>query len=219
MMSDINEPSQSKGRGDLGGNPAGVVSAETFRWWTRNVEGNPDSIIISVHHYMLKNTTVASGEWEGLRRNENGTLEQHYHGYKPEGAPKGASYLHFVGGIPDAHAFEDYLEAHPGSIDLWLGGHTHTHPEDNYGGKRHIETRWGVHFMNVAAITKYHGKTSCPMSRHLTFQSGSDEVLVRCFLHDSDFAPKGWYAPAERKIKLSKAFQSDTATIQRGMNR
>lgn len=33
MMSDINEPTQTIGRGDLGGNPAGVVSGETFAWW------------------------------------------------------------------------------------------------------------------------------------------------------------------------------------------
>ena len=33
MMSDINEPSQKIGRGDLGGNPAGEVSGETFEWW------------------------------------------------------------------------------------------------------------------------------------------------------------------------------------------
>ncbi|MFL2542417.1 MAG: hypothetical protein ACJ0UT_10695, partial [Candidatus Latescibacterota bacterium] len=37
LMSDVNEPSQSIGRGDLGGNPAGVVSAETFAWWQEMV--------------------------------------------------------------------------------------------------------------------------------------------------------------------------------------
>jgi len=65
VMSDINEPSQTVGRGDLGGNPAGVVSGETFAWWKQNVAENPDSIVISAHHYVLKDTTVASGEWEG----------------------------------------------------------------------------------------------------------------------------------------------------------
>jgi len=47
MMSDINEPTQEIGRGDLGGNPGGVVSGETFRWWKRKVESNTDFIIIS----------------------------------------------------------------------------------------------------------------------------------------------------------------------------
>ncbi|MHC4883781.1 MAG: hypothetical protein ACYTGH_01705, partial [Planctomycetota bacterium] len=52
VMSDINEPSQTLGRGDLGGNPAGVVSGETFAWWKGMVEANPESIIITAHHYM-----------------------------------------------------------------------------------------------------------------------------------------------------------------------
>jgi hypothetical protein len=72
MMSDRNEPSQKIGRGTLGGNPGGVVSGETFSWWRKMVEANPESIIISVHHYVLKNTTVASGEWEGMKKDENG---------------------------------------------------------------------------------------------------------------------------------------------------
>ena len=36
LMSDINEPSQTVGRGTLGGNPAGVVTGETFAWWRRS---------------------------------------------------------------------------------------------------------------------------------------------------------------------------------------
>ena len=92
MMSDINEPSQKLGRGTLGGNPAGVVSGDTFRWWKRMVEQNPSSIVISAHHYVLKNTTVASGEWEGMQRNKNGEWEPHYHGYFPQGTPQGASF-------------------------------------------------------------------------------------------------------------------------------
>ena len=72
MMSDINEPTQKVGRGTYGGNPGGVVSGDTFRWWKRMVEENPSSIIITADHYMLKNTTVASGEWEGMRRDDQG---------------------------------------------------------------------------------------------------------------------------------------------------
>jgi len=79
MMSDRNEPSQKIGRGTLGGHPGGVVSGETFAWWKKMVEANPDSIIISVHHYVLKNTTVASGEWEGMSKDDNGKWIGHYH--------------------------------------------------------------------------------------------------------------------------------------------
>ena len=205
MMSDINEPTQTIGRGPLGGNPGGVVSGETFSWWRRKVESNQDKIIVSAHHYVLKETTVASGEWEGVRRHQSGKWVSHYHGYKERGTPKGASYLYWVGSRPDAQAFERYLERHPGAIDIWLGGHTHTSPDDTYGGKSHVERKWGVWFVNVSALSKRHvRKTTLPMSRVWSI-SGS-EALVRCYLHTSQHAPQGWYSKAERRLDLTKSF-------------
>jgi hypothetical protein len=207
MMSDINEPTQSIGRGDLQGNPAGVVSGETFQWWKHMVESHADSIIISVHHYVLKDTTVASGEWEGMRKHPNGNWMSGYHGYWPQGAPKGASYLYFVDSQPDAQAFEQYLASQPGVTDIWIGGHTHTHPDDTYGGKSHVETKWGTHFINVACLTRYHvARTSVPKSRVLTFTEGSDRVHVQCYMHTSEFLPQGWYDKAERVLQLSRPF-------------
>lgn len=206
MMSDINEPTQKIGRGPLGGNPGGVVTGETFAWWKKMVETNPDSIIISAHHYVLKNTTVASGEWEGMRKDVTGQWRSHYHGYKPQGSPKGASYLYWVDSKPDAQAFENYLAEHPGAIDFWFGGHTHTFPDDTYGGKSHIETKWGVHFINVGQLTQYHGlESATPMSRVLTFSG--DEVRVRCYLHTNEYATMGWYPKSERILRLAKAFR------------
>jgi len=207
MMSDINEPSQKIGRGDLGGNPAGVVSGETFAWWKQMVEANPDSIIVSMHHYMLKNTTVASGEWEGFKRDENGNWKGRYHGYFPQGAPRGASYLYFVDSKPDAQAFEKYLSANPGAVDIWLGGHTHAPPEEILGGRSHVETKYNTHFINAACLTRFHGApTSVPKSRLLTFEEGSDRVRVRCYIHTSEFLPQGWYEKDERILTLSRPF-------------
>lgn len=156
-MSDINEPTQKVGRGTLGGNPGGVVSGETFRWWKKMVEENPTAIIITASHYVLKNTTVASGEWEGMRRNEQGGWESSYHGYYPQGSPQGASYLYWVDSRRDSHVFEDVLAAQPSRVSLWLGAHTHTVPDDTFGGKSHIETKWGTTFVNVAGLTAHHG--------------------------------------------------------------
>jgi hypothetical protein len=207
LMSDINEPSQKIGRGDLGGNPAGVVTGETFAWWQEQVEAHPNHIIISAHHYMLKETTVASGDWEGMRKNADGNWQSHYHGYKPQGAPIGASYLYFVDSQPDSGAFENYLEAHPGAVDLWLGGHTHTHPDDTYGNKSHIETKWGgTHFINVACLSRFHGPENVPKSRLFSFTEGSDQVRVQCYMHSDEFLPQGWYEKAERVLKLSRSF-------------
>src|SRR6266702_1224766 len=195
MMSDINEPSQKVGRGTLGGNPGGVVSGETFRWWKQMVEQNHSSIIISAHHYMLKNTTVASGEWEGMRRDENGAWTSWYHGYFPQGTPQGASFLYWVDSNQDSRAFESILAANPSSIAIWLGAHTHTNPDDTYGGKSHVEQRWGTTFINAAGLTRYHGppQNNIPRSWLLTFTEGSDEVTAQCYLHGDEYAPQGWY--------------------------
>lgn len=206
MMSDINEPSQTVGRGDLGGNPGGVVSGETFRWWQDMVLSHPDANIISTHHYMLKNTTVASGDWEGIRRDENGRWRTHYHGYYPKGTPQGASFLYWVDSQPDSGAFEQFLRDNPGAVTVWLGGHTHTHPDDTYGGKSHIEQKWGTTFVNAASLTRYHVKYSVPKSRLFTFREGSREVVIRCYIHTDEYFPKGWYAAAERRVMLRHRF-------------
>ena len=209
MMSDINEPTQTIGRGELGGNPGGVVSGETFRWWKSQVQSHPDCIIISAHHYMLKDTTVASGEWEGMDKDENGNWRSGYHGYKPQGTPRGASYLYLVDSKPDAQAFEQYLAKHPGAVDIWLGGHTHAHPDAVDGGKSHIETKWGTHFINAGALTLYHSNPkhpNPPKSRLLTFEEESNEVRVQCYMHTNESLSQGWYEQAECRLKLDRAF-------------
>jgi hypothetical protein len=210
MMSDINEPTQKVGRGTYGGNPSGVVSGETFHWWKRMVEENPTSIIISAHHYMLKNTTVASGEWEGFQRDANGAWKERYHGYWPQSTPQGASYLYWVDSKQDSGPFENFLGASPGRVALWLGAHTHTAPDDTYGGKSHIERRWGTTFINVAGLTRYMGapENCVPRSWLLTFSEGSDEVTAQCYLHTSGYAPQGWYPKFDRVIKLPERFKT-----------
>ena len=47
------------------------------------------------------------------------------------------------------------------------------------------------------------------MSRLFTFTEGSDEVRVQCYLHTNAFAPRGWYAKAERVLKLPRAFKAE----------
>ena len=208
MMSDRNDVGPPVGRARRGGYPAGAVTSQTFDWWKRLVEANDDDIIISAHHHMLKETTVASGEWEGFRKTAEGKWASDYHGYFSRGAPKGASYLYWLDKRPDAQAFERYLAAHPGAIDMWLGGHTHTHPDDRKGGRSHIEQKWGVHFANISALTRWHGKKhSTPMSRLLTFVDGSDEVRIQCYLHSSNYRRQGWYGSAERTIRLQRPFR------------
>jgi hypothetical protein len=59
----------------------------------------------------------------------------------PPGYAQGASCLYWVDSKPDSAAFEKFLAAYPGRVDLWIGTHTHTDPDDTYGRKSHIEKR------------------------------------------------------------------------------
>ena len=200
MMGDRNDGGPPKGRDAHGGWPAGAVTRDTFEWWKRKIESNPDKIIITCAHHVLRDTTVASGRWEGV----NGGYHVRFDD------AEGASYLYWVGDDADSAAFQDYLEQHPGAIDLWLGGHTHAHPDDCFGGKSHIESRWGVTFANVSALTRYHAfskRPLFPMSRVLVFIEGSRALRIRCYLHTSDYAPQGWYARAERTVTLRYPFR------------
>ncbi len=200
MMGDRNDGPPPAGRGASGhGYPTGRVSEETFAWWREMVASHPDKIIVSAHHHVLEGTTVASGLNEGP--------EGLYHGYVEDGASEGASFLYFVGETPHARKFESYLQQRPGAVSLWLGGHTHTNPDDTYGGRSHVERRWGTTFVNVAALTRFHALKRSPMSRLFTFVDGSDTVNVRCYLHTDDYEPEGWYAPAERNLRLGKPFR------------
>jgi hypothetical protein len=205
MMSDRNEPSAHLPRSEVGGNPGGVVSDETFTWWREQLRSHPEHLVVSAHHYMLKDTTVASGEWEGCWRDPDGVIHRPYHGYKPAGTPNAASYLYFVGGARESGAFEAELAARPGGCAMWLGGHTHSWPGDRAGGKSHIETRWGTHFLTVSALTKHH-QGAVPMSRLLTFTPGSRTATVDCVLHTDEFAPAGRYAPERRVLTLPRPF-------------
>jgi hypothetical protein len=208
IMSDRNDGGPPVGRGKEGGYPSGAVTTETFEWWKQNVEANRDAVIVSAHHHMLRETTVGSGDWEGYTQQPDGTYVRRYHRYFPDGGPEGASYLYYVGGVPKAQAFEKYLDAHPGAIDLWLGAHTHAHPDEVINGRSHIERRWGATFVNCAQLTRYHAMVpAIPMSRLFTFTQDSDRVRVQCYLHTDDLAPSGWYAKVERTIHLGKPFR------------
>lgn len=216
MLADRNDAPEPVGRGHSkdakrGGYPAGAVTRDTFNWWKQQVLSNQDKIIVTMHHHALRDTTIASGFGEGNPR---------YHG--SSGGKEGSSYLYYViekddpkdfQYTTDGHVFEDFLDSFHkehgrGAIDMWIAGHTHVHgPDDNWGGKTISETRWGVGFLQVAAVTKYHAGAN-PLSRILTFTAGSDAVATDVYLHDDSFKknPVGWYKPASKAFPLRHKF-------------
>ncbi len=201
MMADRNDGGPPAGREASGGYPAGRVTSETFAWWREMVESHPDHIIVSCHHHMLEDTTVASGLGEGVK--EDPRAGHTYHGNFEDGAPEGSSFIYFLDDEPHARAFESYLEQNRGATDLWLGGHTHAFPDDTFGGRSHIEQKWGTWFLNCAAITKHHAGKA-PLTRLITMEDGSDEIRVQCYLHTASFAPEGFWREGERVLQLAR---------------
>src|SRR5207249_2445337 len=75
---------------------------------------------------------------------------------------------------------------------------------DTYGGKSHIERRWGTTFINVAGLTRYHGPpaNNVPRSWLVTFTDGSDEVSAQCYLHGNEFASQGFYPKSSERLSF-----------------
>ncbi|MFV1965946.1 MAG: metallophosphoesterase [Pirellulaceae bacterium] len=216
MLADRNDAPTPVGRGhsdegNSGGYPPGAVTRDTFNWWKQQVLDNQDKIIVTMHHHALRDTTVGSGRGEGNPR---------YHG--STGGAEGSSYLYYIiekddpndfQYTKDAHVFEDFLdrffrEHGRGAMDFWIAGHTHVKdPDDHWGGKTISETCWGVRFLQVAALTRYHGG-SIPLSRRLTFTDASDQAQVDVYLHEAWYEdnPIGWYIPASKTFSLRHKF-------------
>ncbi|MDP6115751.1 MAG: LamG domain-containing protein [Planctomycetota bacterium] len=216
MLADRNDAPTPVGRGhsrerNSGGYPPGAVTRETFKWWKQQVLDNQDKIIVTMHHNALRDTTVGSGNGEGHPR---------YHG--SSGGAEGSSYLYFIiekddpadfQYTKDAHVFEDFLDSFHkqhgrGAIDLWIAGHTHVKgPDDDWGGKTITEIKWGVNFLQVAALTRFHGG-SHPLSRLLTFKDKSDQIKADVYLHEPSYKgnPVGWYAAASKILSLRRKF-------------
>ncbi len=220
MLSDRNSAPAPVGRGHSsqrlkGGFPAGAVTRETFEWWKTQVLENQDAILITVHHHVLRGTTTRSGYGEG----------KGFHG--ASGGIEGSSYLYFTieNESPENFRFSTSTPDHPGpfetfleqfqkehdhpAMDLWIGGHTHAiSPDQQYNGKGLVAQRWGVTFVQVAGLTRYHA-AGAPMSRLLTFTGGSDMLRMDLYLHEPyKSSPVGWYPPASRKVKLRHAFRA-----------
>ena len=243
MLSDQNSAPNPVGRGHSsdrlpGGFPAGAVTRETFEWWKEQVLANQDKIIITAHHHVLRRTTTISqpNGGKGIHANNTGDFE-------------GASYLYYTieNSDPEDFVYSMSTDDNPGpfeafleqfekdhgraAIDLWIGAHSHAHPQDVVDGRGLIASKWGVTFAQVAAMTHYHsGRT--PMSWTLNFSQGSDQLQLKNYIHRAPYynhipkaltlskgvdpvgkaAPEGgletngWYAPNARVLTLRRPF-------------
>jgi calcineurin-like phosphoesterase family protein len=220
MLSDRNSAPAPVGRGHSsqklkGGFPAGAVTRETFNWWKQQVEENPDKILITACHHVLRDTTTRSGYGGG----------RGFHG--SSGGVEGSGYLYFTIENEDPDNFK-YTVSEPGSpgpfevfldefhkkygrpaIDLWIGGHSHSmDPMQVYEERDLVEQRWGVTFLQASGLTKHHGG-GAPMSRLLTFRPEEDYLQIDLYLHEPykpENHPVGWHEKAAKQIKLRHPF-------------
>ena len=217
LMSDRNDLPPPIGRGridarsQVGGYPAGAVTGETLR-----LVAGRGGIEPGCHHH-LRTPPHAEGNHDRLRSlggiypPARWPLEKPLPWLHPPGCTRGRLIPLFSWTAnPDAQAFERYLETNNSAIDFWLGAHTHLNPGRNTGNRRYLERKWGVTFINAAALSKYHNPLIVPpSSRLLTFTEGSDRVRVQYYLHTRDFFHQGWYEPEERTVQISKPFEWD----------
>jgi hypothetical protein len=210
MMSDVNRPLTAH-RGDpgYGGDPGGVVSQSTFDWWKNEVENyrNGPEIVLSCHHYLLKETTIATGEYEGSKV-VDGVRVGHFHGLGDSNGQY-TSYLAYVDESRDDMQFINHLSAHNGDVAMWFGAHTHVKPGIKISNRSLVEEKYGCTFVNAGSLTAHHGVAGhlYPRSRKLTLTDGSSTASLGQYFHtNTDFSNKGWW-PTPRAVNLGKIVQ------------
>lgn len=203
-----------------GGYPSGSVTLDTFEWWKKVVEDPnfSDNILITTHHLMPMNTTIATKAGEVER---DSGKPYPYHGNSGSVGPDGeiGGQLYWIREYNDqgkeinqyaqTRPFLNYLKDHPGAIAAWVGGHTHVNsPETTTNGRGIYVRKYDVTFISAGALTDSHGEGNNQMTRMLTFEDGKDEAIINVYIHNSNNNyPIGWYGPAVRKILLGKRFK------------
>jgi len=208
FISDINR-SKNPGRSNTDGDPGGVVTSGTVKWWESQLSRASDAgeIAITFAHYLPRDTTTATGRYEGGTLDDAGNYSPFYHG---PGSTMGkcSSYLAFVDS-KEGRPFIDYMEQNPGLCALWVGAHNHVKPEKEVGGKGHVETLHGCTFIQNGALTRLHhsrAKERYPRSQFFTFTSGSSTASMRTYYHeDTDYSSRG-LAQASTALSLPRAF-------------
>lgn len=216
MLSDRNEGLVPHGRflpnGTYasGGRPAGAVQQSTVDWWQAQVADAraANRLVVTTAHHMLRETTAWTADGEACAFHNCTTT--------PEDA-EGGAYLYFLLNgeqyTSKAQVFEQLLAASPGLVDMWIGGHTHADPRvADPAGRTHSESVWGVHFINAAGLTRYHGAQSYPRSVLLTFTANSNLVRVRPFWHSTRAGFIGWDTEREQTLSASRPFIATEAS-------
>lgn len=204
MLSDRNDLPYPVGRGGsvvTGGHPSGAITRETFDWLEALIIANPDYNIITAHHNLPRETTVATGINEG----------DAYHGSSGIAEGRGALWSIYDTNLSTSADGTTELETMLSNYDnvvAHLGAHTHAKVDVSHYGRGIHEVSSGIPFINVGHLTKRHGAVSLmhPHSTFLNFTDDSTTVNIKVYKHDSQDYPQGYYDPAETSITLKYAY-------------
>jgi hypothetical protein len=184
VMYDQNDGPNPCGRGsDTSGYPSGSVLASTYEWWEKEMlsafenKKNP----ITLCHYLLKDTTIATGDFEGV--------EGKFHSGK--GQPRGSGRLHNIlidkaANIyeKDQSRFKTFLTQHKDKRSLWFGTHTHYTVGQTFKGRGWSALVDNCYFFSVGSLGKFHTNLGQdPQSATLSFETGKQEIKIRKFVH------------------------------------
>jgi hypothetical protein len=196
MMGDRNDPPTVGRRVSGGASPAGAGTPETFAWRTSHVESaGKDEIIITGAHHMLRETTVGSGDYEGVSRNPDGTFRfGRYHG--PDGATQGLVLL-FWRQAKGAGVRELSRGASRG--DQPLGRRPHP-----YASRRRAQRPFACRAQMGRQIRQLRAAVEIPLLRDLPAHEPA--LHLHGGFTASARAAEGWYPPAERVLECSKPF-------------
>jgi hypothetical protein len=209
VLFDQNDGPNPCGRADeQGGFPSGSVLSSTVEWWQNEVIAawNSSKNAITLSHYLLKDTTIATGDYEGVTGNFHASV----------GQPIGSGRLHNI--IIDKEAniykedqteFVDFFKKQPEKKLIWFGTHTHYKVGETYNGRGWTYKSNGSLFVNVGSLGVYHANHSPdPQSVTVNLKEGSNIMTIDKFLHSGTDTPMGFLEDYHIEVELNFPFEA-----------
>lgn len=178
---DYNDMDSPIGRNSMvdGGYPSGAMSRKCWDFVKAQIALHPTKTAFLFAHHLLKETTIATGDNEGVNGGFHGS----------SGKPIASGRLEDIYDYSDdtntsADEIITWMGNNSGKIFMWCGAHTHCFRNQTYSGRGQYIYKHGTHFLNVGASSMYHAGHDA-MCRLMLFQNGSTELNIFQYLISS----------------------------------
>jgi hypothetical protein len=177
-LCDQNGGAQPWGRsGGVGGFPSGSYLQTALNALYAYVQANPNKNIIVFAHHLLKDTTIATGDNEGVTGGFHGTSGQPAASGRFENIvtnPATGAY------IDEQTQVQEFMTANPGRISVWAGGHTHFLRNETYTGRGWNYFDGDTWHVSAGGLTLAHDGGN-PESLAFIFTEGSTTLRINKF--------------------------------------